>query len=75
MLDQKGKSAFYTEFIKPVENGGCEIACNMFGLIVVHPSTFDKLLPKNLKRMNQTHKQMCACHEHLNAEWKMEALM
>ena len=75
MLYQKGRRALYAEFIKPVESGGCELARNRFGLIVVLPSTFDKLLPRNLKQMNQTHKQMCACHELLNAEWKVEAIM
>ena len=74
VLYEKSKGELYFEFIKPPNGGGCPIARDEDGLIVIGRTTFEKLLPKNLKRMNQTHKRNCACREHLNTEWKHQAL-
>ena len=74
VLYEKSKGELYFEFIKPVNNGGCALACGENGLIVIGRTTFEKLLPRNLKRMNQTHKLNCACREHLNTEWKHRAM-
>ena len=75
VLYEKSKGQLYFDFIKALDDGGCAVACDEEGFIVIGRSTFKKLLPRNLKRMNQTHKRNCACWEHLNTEWKHQALM
>ena len=76
ILYTKSKGDLYHEFCKRVEHGGCNIARDKDGLVVVGRSTFDKLFPKRtLKRMNETHKQYCACRECLNTQWMHEAMM
>ena len=76
LLYTKSKGELYHEFCKMVANGGCNLARDQDGLIVVGRSMFEKLLPeKTLKRMNESHKQYCACCECLNSEWMHEAMM
>ena len=76
LLYTKSKGHLYHEFCKKVEHGGCNLARDEDGLIVVGRTTFEKLLPeRTLKRMNETHKQYCACRECLNSEWMHEAMM
>ena len=59
-----------------MDRGGCNLAPDQDRLIVVGRSTFEKFLPATtLKRMNETHKQYCACHECLHTEWMHEAMM
>jgi hypothetical protein len=58
-----------------VEEGGCHIARNEDGEVVIHRTTFEKLLPVNLKRITETHKQICGCKEHKNMQYKHEALL
>ncbi len=38
-------------------------------------TTFESLLPTNLRLMNKAHKQMCGCKEHLNMDYKHQALI
>ena len=74
-LYEKSKGQLYHEFIKSPNEGGSPMARDEDGLIVVGRSTFEKLLPaKTLKRMNETHKQICACRECQNTEWMHEAM-
>jgi hypothetical protein len=74
-LYQKGKGLLYEEFIKPVEEGGCSIALDEEGNAIMKRSTFESLLPTNLRLMNKTHKQMCGCKEHQNMDFKHQALI
>jgi hypothetical protein len=74
-LYERGKGWLYSEFIKPVEEGGCFIATDEFGNVKMKRTTFESLLPTNLRVMNKTHKQMCGCKEHQNMDYKHAALI
>ena len=49
VLYEKSKGELYFEFIKPLKAGGCPIARDEDGLIIIGRTTFEKLLPNNLK--------------------------
>ena len=74
-LYKKGKGHLFAAFSKPVDQGGCYIARDEDGEVVIHRTTFEKLLPANLRRMTETHKQICGCKEHKNMQYKHEALL
>ncbi|MGL5936117.1 MAG: hypothetical protein ACRCZI_10920, partial [Cetobacterium sp.] len=58
-----GKGHLFQDFCKTEEEGGCPIARDDDGDLVMGRTTFESLLPRNLKLMNKTHKQMCGCKE------------
>ncbi|MGL5936767.1 MAG: hypothetical protein ACRCZI_14225, partial [Cetobacterium sp.] len=74
-LYKKSRSRLYEHFKKPVNQGGCYLARNEEGQVVIGPTTFNKLLPTNLHKMTKTHKIICDCREHQNMEFKHEALL
>ena len=74
-LYKQGKGHLYAAFKKPVAEGGCRIALDEEGEVVIGRSTFEKLLPVNLRKMTDTHKEICGCKEHKNMQYKHEALL
>ena len=72
-LYKKGKGYLYAAFKKPVAEGGCRIALDEDGEVLIGRSTFEKLLPANLRPMTESHKQICGCKEHENMQFKHEA--
>ena len=74
-LLKKSVAWLYYNFKKPVDRGGCAITRDENGKVVIGPSTFDLLLPTNLRRMTKTHKLLCGCREHQNMKYKHEALL
>ena len=74
-LRKKSVSWLYYQFKQPVEQGGCEIARDDNGNVVIGHSSFEKLLPGNLRPMTKTHRLICGCKEHQNMHFKHKALL
>ena len=70
---EEGQRSLFEEFKLPADEGGCALAYDASGELQIHRTTFEKLLPVNLKRMNKTHKAMCCCSTCQNCEWKVKA--
>jgi len=70
---EEGQRTLWIEFQKPVKDGGCALAYDATGELQLHRTTFETLLPSNLKRMNNTHKAMCSCSICQNTEYKFQA--
>jgi hypothetical protein len=67
-LYKKSRTWLYHLFKKTVAQGGCAIARDDDSNVVIGATTFNKLLPTNLRKMTKTHKIICGCREHQNME-------
>jgi hypothetical protein len=51
----------HNDLLKPVEEGGFEFAYTEDGKVLISDTMLRSLLPKEMRRMTERHKQMCGC--------------
>ena len=73
LLREVSVRELHNDLIKPVEEGG--LACaRVDGKVIISDTALRYLLPAQLKRMTQRHKQMCGCETCLTPRSLQESL-
>ena len=67
-------SDLWYEATRPVDNGGFAGARNADGDIVMCETVLRNLLPKHLRRMTDSQKQMCGCEDCIIANDQLKCL-